>query len=208
MLQVGGDYFDYIQLGPRFLAVISADVVGHGIAAALLMAKVSAESRFALATSQSAAMAVAKMNNSLSDLNIDRFVTLALCVLNLETHKMTMVNAGHMAPIIRRADGTIEEFSIENAGLPLGIMEDYPYESVEMDFHPGDVLIMYTDGINEAMNSQQEQLTTAAMITEMKNSQAKSALAIGELLHDTVNRHIGSVSPIDDMCLVCIGRNS
>jgi serine phosphatase RsbU (regulator of sigma subunit)/pSer/pThr/pTyr-binding forkhead associated (FHA) protein len=208
MLQVGGDYYDYIELGNRYLAVISADVVGHGIAAALLMAKVSAECRFALATSQSAATAVAKMNNNLSDLNIDRFVTLALCMLNLETHKMTIVNAGHMAPIIRRANGVIEEFSVDNAGLPLGIMEDYPYESVEMDFHPGDVLIMYTDGINEAMNAEQEQLTTTAMIAEVKNSQAKSAVAIGELLHDTVNRHIGSVSPIDDMCLICIGRKA
>jgi phosphoserine phosphatase RsbU/P len=182
--------------------------VGHGIAAALLMAKVAAESRFALATSQSAAMAMAKMNTSLSDLNIDRFVTLALCLLNVETHKMTIVNAGHMAPIIRRADGTIEELAIEHSGLPLGILEDYQYEAVEWDFHPGDVLIMYTDGINEAMNAKEEQLTTAAMIEELKNSQAKTAVAIGELLHDTVNRHIGSVSPIDDMCLICIGRKS
>jgi phosphoserine phosphatase RsbU/P len=208
MLQVGGDYFDYIQLSERHLAVITADVVGHGIAAALLMAKVSAESRFALATTKSAAEAVHKMNNSLSDLNIDRFVTLALCLIDLQTHTMTIVNAGHMSPIIRRANGSIEELAIEQAGLPLGILEDFEYDSVEVSFAPGDVLIMYTDGVNEAMNEAEDQLTTDAMISEIKNSQAKTPVAIGELLHDTVNRHIGNVPPIDDMCIVCLGRKS
>jgi serine phosphatase RsbU (regulator of sigma subunit)/pSer/pThr/pTyr-binding forkhead associated (FHA) protein len=208
MLQVGGDYFDYIPLEDDRLAVITADVVGHGVAAALLMAKVSAESRFALATSKSATQAIHMMNNNLSDLNIDRFVTLALCLINQRNHRLTFVNAGHMAPIIRRANGAIEELANEQSGLPLGIMEDYPYESVEVDFHPGDVLIMYTDGVNEAMNEKSEQLTTDAMISEIKHSQAKTPLAIGELLLETVNRHIGDVPPIDDMCIVCMGRKS
>ncbi len=208
MQQVGGDYYDYIPLGGNRLAVITADVVGHGIAAAMLMAKVSAESRFALATSNSAIEAIEKMNSSLSDLNIDRFVTLALGLLNTETHEMTIVNAGHMAPILRRADGTIEQLAIEQAGLPLGIFEGYPYEAAEIKFDPGDVLIMYTDGINEAINDKDDQLTTEAMIQEIRNGQAKTPVAIGELLHDTVKRHIGSVPPLDDMCIVCLGRKA
>jgi len=206
MQQVGGDYFDYVPLGQNKLAIIAADVVGHGIAAALLMAKVSAESRFSLATSRNVVEAVSKMNNGLSDLNIDRFVTLACGLLDLKTHKLSVVNAGHMPPIIRRASGEIEQIAIEEAGLPLGILENYEYEAVEVQLEPGDVVIMYTDGINEAMDADGNQLSTETMIREIQQSQTKTPEKIGKLLCDTVAKHIGRTPVIDDMCLVCIGR--
>ncbi len=208
MQQVGGDYFDYVPLGNNRLGVIVADVVGHGIAAALLMAKVSAESRFALATSETAVEATQKMNNSLSGMNIDRFVTLVLGLVDLNTNKMTIVNAGHMPPIVRRADGTFEQVCWNESGLPLGIMEDFEYESVEIDIAAGDVVTMYTDGINEAMNKDGEQLTTDSMIQELKDSQAKTPETIGEQICQSVSRHAGNEPAIDDMCLVCIGRTS
>ncbi|MFK7769821.1 MAG: SpoIIE family protein phosphatase [Mariniblastus sp.] len=206
MQQVGGDYFDYVPLSGNRLGIIVADVVGHGIAAALLMAKVSAESRFALATSDSAVEAVQKMNDSLSGMNIDRFVTLVLGLIDMDSNKMTIVNAGHMPPIVRKSDGTMEQVAWTESGLPLGIMEEYEYESVEIDIEPGDVVTMYTDGINEAMNSDGEQLTTDAIIQELKDSQAKTPLAIGEQICQSVSRHSGNEPAIDDMCLVCIGR--
>ncbi|MDG1872433.1 MAG: SpoIIE family protein phosphatase [Mariniblastus sp.] len=209
MQQVGGDYFDYVQLDDKRIGIIVADVVGHGIAAALLMAKVSAESRFALATSDTAVEAVAKMNNSLSGMNIDRFVTLAIALLDLETNKLCIVNAGHMPPIFRTAaSGEIEQIATEEAGLPLGILEDYEYESIEVEIAPGDVVVMYTDGINEAMNSDGEQLTTEAMIEEIKASQAKTPQAVGDQICQAVSRHAGSFPAIDDMCVVCIGRKA
>ena len=208
MQQVGGDYFDYVPLDENRIGIIVADVVGHGIPAALLMAKVSAESRFALATSKTPVDAIEKMNNSLSDLNIDRFVTLVLGLLNTETNKMTIVNAGHMPPILRRGNGEIEQLAIEEAGLPLGILEDFEYESIEIDISPGDVIVLYTDGINEAMNADDEQLTTDAMIKEMKASQTKTPETIGELLCQTVARHVGRTPAIDDSCIVCIGHKA
>ena len=206
MQQVGGDYFDYVPLGGNRLGIIVADVVGHGIAAALLMAKVSAESRFALATSQTAVEAVQKMNASLSGMNIDRFVTLVLGLVDLNSNMMTIVNAGHMPPIVRRADGTIEQVAWTESGLPLGILDDFQYESIEIEIAPGDVVTMYTDGINEAMNADGMQLTTDAIIQEMKDSQAKTPETIGEQICQSVARHAGDEPAIDDMCLVCIGR--
>lgn len=207
MQQVGGDYFDYVALPDDRIAVIVADVVGHGIAAALLMAKVSAESRFALATSNSAVEAVSKMNNSLSGMNIDRFVTLALGMLDTKTNQLTIVNAGHMPPIIRKsASGDINQLAINESGLPLGIMEDYEYESVQIDLDAGDVIVMYTDGINEAMNADGMQLTTEKMIQEIREGQAKSPEAMGDQICQAVARHVGREPAIDDMCLVCIGR--
>jgi serine phosphatase RsbU (regulator of sigma subunit) len=209
MQQVGGDYFDYLPLSGNRIAIIVADVVGHGIAAALLMAKVSAESRFALATSETAVEAVSKMNNSLSGMNIDRFVTLALGILDTSTNQLTVVNAGHMPPIVRKADnGEIEQIAVDESGLPLGIMEDYEYESVEFELGTGDIVVMYTDGINEAMNSDGMQLTTEKMIEEIREGQAKSPEAMGEQICQAVARHAGREPAIDDMCLVCIGRNA
>lgn len=207
MQQVGGDYFDYVPLGNNRVGIIVADVVGHGIPAALLMAKVSAESRFALATSATAVEAISKMNNNLSDLNIDRFVTLVLGLLDVDKGVMTIVNAGHMPPILRHQSGEIKQLAMEEAGLPLGIMEDYEYEHVEIEIRRGDVVVMYTDGINEAMDADGNQLTTQAMIDEIKTSQTKTPETIGELICQTVSRHVGRTPAIDDMCVVCIGND-
>ncbi|MEM9940944.1 MAG: SpoIIE family protein phosphatase [Planctomycetota bacterium] len=208
MQQVGGDYFDYVELSKDKVAIIIADVVGHGVAAALLMAKVSAESRFALATSESAVEAVSRMNRNLSDLNIDRFVTLALGLLDKTTNQMTIVNAGHMPPILRSAKNEqISQLAIEEAGLPLGIMDDFEYESIDISLEPGDTLLLYTDGINEAMNENGEQLTTETLVNEIKMAQAKSPESIGQIVRSVVSRHMGRQRAIDDMCLVCVGRN-
>ena len=100
--QVGGDYFDYIPINEKQTAIIVADVVGHGVAAALLMAKVAAESRFALAASQDSAAAVDTINKNLSGLNVDRFVTALIGILDSESHTFTFANAGHMPPVVRK----------------------------------------------------------------------------------------------------------
>ena len=207
MQQVGGDYFDYVVLDDGRIGVIVADVVGHGIAAALLMAKISAESRFALATTSCPIEAVSKMNNSLSGLNIDRFVTLSLGLLDLNSNTLSIVNAGHMPPIFRSAaSGEMKELAFEESGLPLGILEDYAYGCVEVKIEPGDVVIFYTDGINEAMNSDGNQLTTKQMIEEIKTSQAKTPQTIGEQIRKSVVRHADGFPAIDDICVVCVGR--
>ncbi len=208
MQQVGGDYYDYVDLGDGKIGILVADVVGHGIAAAMLMAKVSAESRFALATSDTPLEAIGKMNNSLSNMNLDRFVTLVLGLLDLKTNQMTIVNAGHMPPIVRNAgDGTAKMVAMEESGLPLGVLPDYEYEEVTITLNSGDVVVMYTDGLNEAMDIDGNQLTMAGMLKEIVESQTKTPETIGNFLCDTVVRHIGTAPVIDDMCLVCVGRN-
>lgn len=206
MEQVGGDYFDYLPLDDDRLGIIIADVVGHGVAAALLMAKVSAEARFALATSKSAEEAVGRMNRSLSNMHLDRFVTLALCLLEKSTNTISIVNAGHMPPVIRRADGSVETVGQNESGLPIGILEDTEYESYQTTLESGDIAVLYTDGINEAMNNKDEQLTSEAIVKEMADCQAKSPEKIGSAIRDLTGRHMGFRQPIDDICMVCFGR--
>ena len=208
MQQVGGDYFDYLPLDENRLGIIVADVVGHGIAAAMLMAKASAEARFALATSGTAEEAVCKMNRSLSNMHLDRFVTLALCLLDKRSDSLTIVNAGHMPPIIRRNDGTVETVATKESGLPIGILEDYEYESFTTTLMPGDVAVMYTDGINEAMNEQDQLLTSEAIVKELEQCPIKTPKGIGENICKLVNEHMGFRQPIDDICMVCVGKEA
>lgn len=209
MQQVGGDYFDYIELDATHVAIIVADVVGHGIAAAMLMAKVSAESRFALATTKTAAEAINKLNEKLTGLNLDRFVTLVLCLLNTEKHTVEIVNAGHMPPIIRRAsDNQLIELDLAHSGLPIGIMAGFEYESMMLNLERGDLIVLYTDGINEAMNADGNQFTTEAIIAEIDSSQAKTPGAVNKVICDAVALHMGAERAIDDMCLVTVGRKA
>ena len=207
MQQVGGDYFDYLPLDEDRTGIIVADVVGHGIAAAMLMAKVSAEARIALKTSETAEAAMNQINLALSGLHIDRFVTMGLSLINRRDDTLTVVNAGHMPPLIRRADGSVEEAGAGVSGLPVGILEEETYESYQTQLHTDDVVVMYTDGLNEAMNKDDEQLTTGAMIAELRQHPSHTARSIGERMVDRVRRHMGDREPIDDMCLVCFGKS-
>jgi len=206
--QVGGDYFDYVELDEHRCAVIVADVVGHGVAAALLMAKVAAESSFALAIHSNPVKAVEAINNAMSGLNLDKFVTFLLCMLDSRKDTILFVNAGHMPPIVCRPDGSILAMDETNSGLPVGIMEDVSYDSIELKLEPGSTVVLYTDGVNEAMNAAGDELTTERVIEEIRSSQAKTPEAIGKSICESIRRHVGDSPQTDDICLVCIGRQT
>ena len=204
--RVGGDYYDYIDLGGGKIAIIVADVVGHGIAAALLMAKLSGEARFALASQDDPVAAFNRINRNLSDMNLDKFVTAIMGLFDTNNNQVTFVNAGHMPPVLRRACGTIEPLAVEGSGLPLGILESTQYGSSTFQIDDGDVFLMYTDGVNESMSESGEILGTQGLIDEMRQSQAKSAEAIGNVVYNTVKRFVNGGPQHDDICFVCIGK--
>ena len=205
-MHVGGDYFDYIPVDDDNLAIVVADVVGHGIAAALLMAKVAAESRFAIAATRSPAEAIVRINRSLSGLNVDQFVTLLICQIERSTNRVRIVNAGHMPPILRRPDGSVKVTAERASGIPLGIFEDSTYEEATIELAPGDILVTYTDGINEAMNADGELLGTKRMLEALADPKCSSAALAGKKICQTVSQHLDGQPPTDDMCLVCVGR--
>lgn len=203
--QIGGDYFDYISLPEGREAIVVADVVGHGVAAALLMAKLSAETRFALYHEPSPAAAVTRLNKRLSELNTQRFVTLILLVLDPGRHRAVIVNAGHMAPLHRRPNGKIEEPGETMAGLPLGVTDALGYEQCEIEIGPGDVLMLYTDGINESIDAGGAFYTIDRLRSQMKKLSGGPG-QIGPALVEDVRRFLGKAPQNDDMCLVCFGR--
>jgi serine phosphatase RsbU (regulator of sigma subunit) len=204
--QVGGDYFDYVPLAGGRVAVVVADVVGHGVAAALLMARLSSQVRFCLAGGAEPSAALAQVNAAFGEIGIDsRFVTFWLGVLDPSTHSLTVANAGHMPTMIRRASGQVEEVGDEQTGMPLGVMDDAQYEQFTITLEPGEMVMMYTDGINESMDPAGE-LYTIGRLRERFGATIKSIEQFGESLVADVRRHMATAGQADDMCLVCFAR--
>lgn len=204
---VGGDYFDYIRLSDGRLAIVVADVVGHGVAAALMMAKLSAESRYCLATESRPEIAMSRLNERIAGFQLDRFITMVLVVIDVEKHEGQIVSAGHMAPMIRRASGAVEEPGEEESGMALGMMDDYQYEQVPFKLHPGDRVVMYTDGINESFD-EQEQMYGLDRLRKLVAECQASPIRMGQTIIEDVRRNMGRHAQDDDMCVVCFGRVS
>jgi serine phosphatase RsbU (regulator of sigma subunit)/pSer/pThr/pTyr-binding forkhead associated (FHA) protein len=201
---VGGDYYDYIRLPDGRLGVVVADVVGKGVAAAMFMAKLSAETRFCLASQPDPAKAVERLNSRLADLNVERFVTFLLMVVDPQEDRAFVVNAGHMPPVIRRHDGRIEEPGEAESGLPIGIDGDLEYEAVEVELRVGDVVAMYTDGVNEAMNAAGEQYGMARVREVV--GEGGDAAEVSDRVINSVLEHARGCPAHDDICLVVLER--
>ena len=204
--QIGGDYFDYIELADGRLAVIVADVVGHGVAAAMLMAKLSAETRFQLARHPNPAEAITRLNSRIAALGVEKFVTLLCLVLDPQTGKLDIVNAGHMAPLWLRAGGGVEEPGVPQSGIPVGIMDDFEYELTQVQVDVGDTLVLYTDGINEAP-SPEGQLFGIKQLQTLVHDGRGAIDEIGQQIIDEVKTFTKGTAQADDMCLVLLSRD-
>ncbi len=204
---VGGDYYDYVTLPDNRIAVIVADVVGHGVAAALLMAKFSAEMRFSLAVESRPDQAVRLLNERFSRTQQRGFVTMIMTVIDPQTNEVTIVNAGHMPPVWRRSDGTIDEPGSEISGIPIGIEETVQYEQTTIQLAPSELLVLYTDGLNEACNPEDEQFG----IDRLKKVVSKTGDVpsdLGTALVGTLEKFQQKAAQEDDMCLVVFGRSA
>ncbi len=203
--QIGGDYYDYIPLPDGRLAIIVADVVGHGVAAAMLMAKLSAETRFLLASESNPALAITRLNQRLSTLGVEKFVTFLCLVLEPQSGRLEIVNAGHMAPLWLKPDGCVQEPGDEAVGVPLGILDEFEYELASIEVEHGDRLVLYTDGINEAPN-QTGELFGIQRLQQLVAEGQGALQIVGQGIVDKVTQFIEGTQRADDMCLVILGR--
>ena len=205
--EVGGDYFGYIMLPDGRLALTIGDVAGKGVSAALLMAHFCAEVRYCLSTTATPAEAVDLLNQDLSAEMLNyHFVTFALCVLDPAEHRLTIVNAGHLPPI-RRRGSVIEELGSAEGGFPLGCDAHHRYEQIELDLDSGDTIVMYTDGISEAMNAKGDVFGSKRIREAIIRAPAGEE-RIGQTLLDDVRRFVRGRLPSDDICVVCFSREA
>jgi serine phosphatase RsbU (regulator of sigma subunit)/pSer/pThr/pTyr-binding forkhead associated (FHA) protein len=204
--EVGGDYYDYVPLPGGRYAVIVGDVAGKGVPAALLMARLSADVRFSLASEEDTAKAVEQINEGFSNRDWqDKFVTMLVAVLNPQTGDVSMVNAGHMAPLLRHHDGSVTEIGEDAAGLPLGVAAGMEYTSYSHRLEPGEIVTIFTDGFSEAMNGQRE-LYGIERLKQQLSSPALNVREFGQHILDDVHQFVNGYDQSDDMCLVCFGR--
>ena len=202
---IGGDYFDYIPLPGNRIAIVVADVVGHGVAAAMFMAKLSAETRFCLASEPDLARAIEMLNDHMSRLHVERFITFLVVVIDPASEVATVVNAGHMAPLVRKAsDSSLVEPGEEESGLPIAIDDGMAYEAVEFEMAKGDLAVLYTDGINEAMNAKDEEFGIDAL--RKLTLESGDADEVKDRIVQAVLEHVGDSPPFDDMCIVVVER--
>jgi len=160
---LSGDYFDVLHLGENKLGICIADVIGKGVPAALLMSNVQASVR-ALAEEPIAPVELARrLNRSVcSNTTPGKFVTFCYCEVDMQARNARYSNAGHCAPVLLRANG--EVVRLEAGGAVLGVFPEWPYEQGEVALASGDRLLLFTDGITEAANAQDEEFGEERLI--------------------------------------------
>ncbi len=203
---VAGDYYDAFYPNPenkeRLLLVI-ADVAGKSVPAALLMATLQASLRTIAGEDASLVDLVARLNRYACAHSLDgrRFTTAVIGEYNPVTRRFSYVNAGHNAPILRRARGHQEALDV--GGLPLGIQSTVKYETASLDLAPGDVLILFTDGVVEAFDETGEEYGNARWIEVIRNLPEVSAQQSLQFLMSSVDQYVGATRQSDDItCLV------
>ncbi|MEW4530311.1 SpoIIE family protein phosphatase [Maioricimonas sp. JC845] len=207
-LRVGGDYFDYVTLPGGRIAIALGDVAGKGVPAALLMARLYSSTRFQLLTNPNLAEAVAGLNAEIASSGLGhRFVTFVVLVLDPDKHELTIVNAGHLAPLIRRADGTVEQLGRNESSLPLGIIPDLEYTEVTVPIALRETVMLYTDGITEAMSDDRSIYGRERLIECLEKSTGGIETVVQTLISD-VEEFVGDSPFRDDTCVVGFQRTS
>ncbi|HID23245.1 MAG TPA: FHA domain-containing protein [Planctomycetaceae bacterium] len=204
---VGGDYYDAFMLDDHKICLSFGDVAGKGVPGAIIMARIASCVQNTMGFTHDVGEAIQAINNHMCQKAVEgRFVTYLLIVLDVEKHEMSLVNAGHMSPMILKPDGELEEIDDETIGLPIGVVEDYPYDVVDRAIAPGEIVVLFTDGVDEAMNPAGELYTLERMRQFIRNHRGAAA-ELGEALLADVRRHADGRPQNDDITIMTFGRN-
>lgn len=203
---VGGDYFDCFLMGDQKVCVSFGDVAGKGVPGALIMSRIASVVQNTMSFTDDVLLAIQRINSHMCHSMVEgRFVTYILGVIDLRTNRITLANAGHMSPLIRKANGEVEEFNQETIGIPIGIMDGYPYEVVERDIAVGDLFVLVTDGVDEAMNPAGE-LYTKERVEEFVAAGSSDPAEMGRALLADVRIHADGREQNDDITIMTFGR--
>ena len=205
-LSVGGDYFDYIALPDGKIGIALGDVAGKGVPAALLMARLYSSARYQMLTQSSPSAAMSGLNSELASCGLGyRFITLVMAVLEPESHRLTLANAGHLPPLVRKADGTLSAVTESETGLPLGISPEHVYHDTVLELQPDEVVLMYTDGVTEAMNGEREIFHRRRLEGSLAHAPGRVEQVIRTVVSD-VEEFAEGHAQRDDLCMVGLRR--
>ncbi len=202
--QVGGDYYDVLPIEKNEYILAIGDVSGKGTPAALLMANVQASLRAFAPMGLSIPEATARINDlTSSNTGRDKFITFFWGSLHADTREFRYVNAGHNPPFLLRADGSVERLEI--GGIILGLMKTVsPYPEGSVILAPGDVIVMFTDGVSEAMNAREEDFTEERLEQVLRNIRLMSPSKIIEEIQLALEQHTQGTPQSDDITLLVL----
>ena len=199
--EVGGDYYDFIPIDEHHLGIVIADVSGKGTSAALLMANLQATLRGQALMDRSTKETVSKVNFMLTKfMELGKFITLFYGILNIQDRIFTYTNAGHDFPFLLNQDGGLR--TLEKGGIILGMFDNSTYEEETIQLKPGDLMLLYTDGITEATNKKDQAFESERLLELLKNNQNSSAQDLSQKIVESVISFQEGTSQSDDLTLV------
>jgi serine phosphatase RsbU (regulator of sigma subunit) len=203
--EIGGDYYDFIERADGRMIVTLGDVSGKGTAAALLMSSLHAAVHAQASSHSSLSETISAVNKYLAE-NIpsNRFITLFYAELDPASGAVSFINAGHNPPLIVHAAGTTENLSA--GGLPLGIRYDADYSEGRTQLQPSDVLVIYSDGVSEAVSPQGEEFGTERLYQVVSQNLKASAAGIRDRIEAALTKWAQGTPAADDITLVIVKR--
>ena len=203
--QVGGDFYDFIPLKDGRMGIVIADVADKGVPAALFMALCRTNIRAAAFTRNDPVETLVRVNQLLlSDSRSDMFVTVWYGVWNPKTGEIIYANTGHNPPLVVQKNGLCCELTAR--GIALGVIEDITLERKSVTLEPGDVLIAYTDGVTDALRSDEAEFGLVGLQTTVVSSHQHSANVIAQRVVKAVDTFTGDEAQFDDLTLIVLKR--
>ncbi len=203
--QVGGDLYDYALIDRDRLFFVVGDVSGKGVPAALFMAMTTTLFKANALSAETAGELMARVNAELARDNAAQMFVTAVCgILDLRTGAVQYSDGGHEAPFVRRADGRLERLP-KLPGIALGIFDDAEFATGRFELAPGDALVLFTDGVSEAANLDDDLFTVARIETALSTAEArKTARHLAEGLAEDVRVFVGEAPQSDDIAILVV----
>ena len=207
--QTSGDFYDFIPLEDGLIGLVVADVSDKGTGAALYMALSRTLLRtYAMESGNQPEVALTRTNDRIrADAETDQFVTLIYGILDPATGILTYANAGHNPGFLLRADsGEVE--SMPNTGIPLGMFEEMAWKQVQIQINPGDILLLYSDGVPEAQNMANEEYGEERLIALGQAGIGQPAGDTQRAIIDSINEFVGDAPQFDDITLMVVAQDA
>jgi sigma-B regulation protein RsbU (phosphoserine phosphatase) len=202
---VGGDYYDFIPVNDSLIALCLGDISGKGMPAALLMSNLQAAVRGQISAENTPKKYVAKVNTQLyNSTETNKFATFFFSILNPEDNEISFTNAGHDPPMLISKDNEIRKLT--SGGPVIGFIENIVYLEEKITLNAGDVLVVYTDGITEAMNEDEEEFGEERLQELLLELRTRSASEIISVIIDNVTEHSGEVPQSDDITMIVVRK--
>ena len=207
---VSGDYFDFFEIDKTHLGVVIADVSGKGVPASLITAMCRSVVRANSSGTLSPSEVLSKANIQLfPDIREDMFISLAYLVMERDNPVIKLARAGHDPPLhYKTADKSVT--AVQSPGIAIGIDAGNVFDKVmqdeELNLMPGDILLLHTDGVNEATNQHGEEFGLERLYQTLTEAAPEGASAVIHSIRDAVDNFAGNVSQNDDITLVAVEK--